>query len=64
MMTTAEAAKLLNLDVSRIRQLCINGKLKASKRGRDWWITKAEVERFAALSRPAGRPRKQKGANS
>lgn len=56
-MTSTEAARILNVNQSRIRQLCGSGRIHAVKQGRDWWITDAEVERFAAAPRrKAGRP--------
>ena len=50
-MTLKEAATLLGVTPDTLRQQVANGKLRASKRGRDWWVTKAEVERYRA-SRP------------
>ena len=34
-----------------LRQQIGHGKLKATKRGRDWWVTPAEVKRYAAEHR-------------
>lgn len=45
-MTLAEAAVLLGLSPATLRQQIANGKLKARKVGRDWWVTKGEVERY------------------
>lgn len=46
-MTTEEAATYLGYrDKSRIRQLVRDGVLKASKRGRDLFLTRAELDRF------------------
>ena len=45
-MTLNEAAEVLGLDPSSLRWQIKNNKLKATKRGRDWWVTPAEVERY------------------
>lgn len=64
-MTAAEAAAALGLHPSRVRRLCENGVLVATKHGRDWWIEPAAVERFKTLERPQGwkkgKPRKSVG---
>ena len=46
-MTLPEAAAVLGLHPDTLRQQIHNGKLKATKRGRDWHVTLAEVERYA-----------------
>jgi excisionase family DNA binding protein len=45
-MTLVEAAQRLGVTPDTLRQQIANGKLKASKRGRDWWVTDGEVERY------------------
>ena len=45
-MTLTEAAEALGLDPSSLRHQIANGKLRATKRGRDWWVTPAEVKRY------------------
>ena len=50
-MTLAEAAALLGVTAATLRQQIANGKLKATKRGRDWWVTPREVERYRATSK-------------
>lgn len=47
-MTLTEAAERLGLAPSTLRVQLRNGKLRGVKRGRDWWITAGEVERYAA----------------
>ena len=37
--SSADVAKKLGVTVRRVRQLCKEGKIKAEKFGRDWWIT-------------------------
>jgi excisionase family DNA binding protein len=50
-MTLLEAAALLGVTAATLRQQIANGKLRASKRGRDWWVTTREVERYRRASR-------------
>jgi excisionase family DNA binding protein len=50
-MTLTEAASILRVQPATLRQQIANGKLKATKRGRDWWVTKREVDRYRAESR-------------
>lgn len=45
-MTTGEAAELLGVDPSRIRQLCISKELLARKPGRDWIIRRSDLLAF------------------
>jgi len=45
-MTLPEAAAALGLRESTLRNQIRNGAMKAEKRGRDWWITPKEVERY------------------
>lgn len=46
-MTIPEAAKALGLQASTLRLQIKLGRLAAVKRGRDYWVTPAEVERYA-----------------
>jgi excisionase family DNA binding protein len=45
-MTLKEAADRLGVAPSTLRVQLRNGKLRGVKRGRDWWITPAEVDRY------------------
>jgi excisionase family DNA binding protein len=55
-MTLTEAADRLGVSPSTLRVQLWKGKLRGTKRGRDWWITPAEVARYAAESgRKVGR---------
>ena len=45
-MTLKEAAVSLGVTPDTLRQQIAAGRLKAVKRGRDWWVTKGEVERY------------------
>jgi excisionase family DNA binding protein len=49
-MTLTEAAERLGVAPSTLRVQLWKGKLRGTKRGRDWWITPAEVDRYAAES--------------
>lgn len=55
-MTTKEAAKLLNVTPRRVQALITNGRLAATKEGRDWRITTQALK--ALVRYPAHRPRK------
>lgn len=45
-LTLTEAAALLGVTAATLRQQIANGKLRATKRGRDWFVTPKEVERY------------------
>ena len=45
-LTTKELAERSGTTQARIRQLCIAGKLKADKRGRDWLISAEDARRW------------------
>ena len=49
-MTTNEVAAQLGISAITVRRQIENGAIKATKRGRDWWVTPAEVERYRAAS--------------
>ena len=57
-MTLNEAAALLGVTPATLRQQIAHKRLHATKRGRDWWVTPREVERYraASLGKP-GRPK-------
>ncbi len=55
LLTTTQAAAILNLDESVMRAYCRQGRL-GSKIGRQWLITTAELKRFAKKPRPVGNP--------
>lgn len=57
-MTTHEAANRLGLTARSVARLINQKLLTATKRGRDYWIEDAEVERYASERRKAGRPQK------
>jgi excisionase family DNA binding protein len=45
-MTTDQAAVTLGLARVTVRRQIVNGRLRATKHGRDWWIEDDEVERY------------------
>jgi excisionase family DNA binding protein len=49
-MTVNQAAARLGVAASTLRIQIAKGKLHSTKRGRDHWITDAEVERYRAES--------------
>lgn len=49
-----EAAAIIGVTPATLRQQIANGSLRAVKHGRDWWVTKAEVDRYLRDSR--GKP--------
>lgn len=50
-MTLPEAATILGVTTATLRQQIANGKLRATKRGRDWHVTPREVERYQRESK-------------
>jgi hypothetical protein len=57
-MLTSDAAEQLEMNKRSVARLCKRGIIRAEKRGRDYWIEPAEVERYGRERRPAHRPRK------
>ena len=60
--TVPRAAKFLKIDPTLVRRYCRQGRLKARRAGRDWLVSRIEVEGFALVlktHRP-GRPKKDK----
>ena len=57
-LTTTQTAERLNVSQTRIRQMIIEGIIKAEKVGRDNFISESEVKRVEKLDRKAGRPKK------
>lgn len=60
-LTTDEAAAVLGLKPRTVTRYCEIGLLACAKRGRDWQIARAEVDRFARERRTVGRPKEQTG---
>lgn len=55
-MTTTEAADRLGIKARSVVQLIRRGLIVATKRGRDYWIEPAEIDRYLHDRRPAHRP--------
>ena len=62
-LTTTEVAAKLHIDPSRVRLLCKRGRIETIKVGNTYAISEHELERFAAIPRHPGRPRRDAGAN-
>jgi excisionase family DNA binding protein len=58
MLTTREAADRLGIQPRSVVQLIRRGRIKAEKRGRDYFVEAAEVLRYEQDRLPAHRPRK------
>lgn len=59
--TTVEAAAELGVQPKTVSRYIKRGLIEAEKRGRDYFITAAELERFKAERRGRGRPRNSVG---
>lgn len=46
-LTLVEAAAQLGVSAKTLRNQALAGKLRAEKRGRDWFVTQREVDRYA-----------------
>ncbi len=58
------AADELNLSPNRVRQLIKLGRLPAQQIGREYAITRADLEAFKRVDRPVGRPPKDAAQDS
>lgn len=58
MLTTSDAAALLGVQPKTVARYIKRGLINAEKRGRDYWINDAELERFKAERRGRGRPKR------
>jgi excisionase family DNA binding protein len=56
-LTTAQAAKILGVNDSRVRQFILAGRLPAQKFGRDWIIYEKDLSKVA--DRKPGRPKRK-----
>jgi len=54
MLTTTEASQRLRVGRRHIAHLIRTGQLKAVKKGRDWLVDEAEVDRYDGLDRKPG----------
>ena len=55
-LTGPQAAALLGVQPATVRHAIIDKRLRATKRGRDWYIRREEVERYAAERQNSGKP--------
>ncbi len=62
-LTTTQTAERLNLSQARVRQMIIEGIIRAEKVGRDNFIPESEVKRLEGIDRKAGRPPKAESLN-
>ncbi len=53
---TDEAAEFLGLTKVAIYKLIENKKIKAEKKGRDYWVDVESLKEYQKNRRPAGRP--------
>ena len=53
--TTIQAASILGVNQSRVRQLILRGRLPAQKIGRDWMIEEKSLDNLK--NRKSGRPK-------
>ena len=58
-LTTTQTAERLKVSQTRVRQMIIEGIIKAEKVGRDNFIPEREVKRLSSIERKAGRPKKE-----
>jgi excisionase family DNA binding protein len=59
LLTTEQAAEILGVNGSRVRQLLRSGTLKGSRFGRVWAVREEDLRAYMATRRKAGRPRKE-----
>lgn len=62
LLTTHQAAEILGVSASRVRQFILNGRLPAIKLGRDNLIREADLS--LVQDRKAGRPSSKKAAST
>jgi excisionase family DNA binding protein len=59
LLSTQEAADILGVTSSRVRQLCAEGALPCQKLGRDWFVKRSDVVKFSRLPPGVvGKPRR------
>jgi excisionase family DNA binding protein len=60
LISTTEAARRLNASPDTIKRLCQQGRIPASKPGRDWMIEESELPKIVIAPRgwPKGKPRR------
>ncbi len=58
MLTAIEAARVLEMDPSAVRRAILQGRLPATKFGRDWSIHVTDVAAYKLRPHRGGRPRR------
>jgi excisionase family DNA binding protein len=56
LLTLTEAGERFGLSPVTLRVLVNQGRLAATKRGRDWFVTASAVRAYLTSRKPAGRP--------
>ncbi len=56
MLTTTQVAERLGITPSRVRQIIREGRLVATKHGRDWEVDPESLDSFVKVRRRVGRP--------
>lgn len=56
--SVTEASKILKVSTNRVREFIHQGRLKAELIGRTYVLLRSDVEAFAKIPRPDGRPPK------
>lgn len=59
-LSTGKVAKRLKVVPQAVRNLIAHGRLKASRPGRDWLVSEADVRAYLKVRRGPGRPPKVK----
>ncbi len=57
-LTVGEAARILDMDPSAVRRAILQGRLPATKFGRDWSINVTDVAAYKQRPHRGGRPRR------
>ncbi len=57
-LTVGEAARLLDMDPSAVRRAILQGRLPATKFGRDWSLRPEDVAAYQRRPHRGGRPRR------
>lgn len=60
LLTVADVARELGITQVTVRRYCLEGRL-GRKVGRQWLVTRQQLDAFKAQRRPPGRPRKEEG---
>ncbi len=62
LLTIAEASKESGLATDTLRKQIAKGKLKGTQKGRDWFVTRADLYTYLDNRAPSGRPARRKKA--